>query len=213
MTGIFITFEGGEGSGKSTQLSLLGEAFEAAGIPYITTREPGGCESAERIRTLLVSGDHAPWDPVAETLLFYAARMEHVTGLVKPALAEGKVVLCDRFADSTQVYQGIGKGLSEEYVLMLHRLLLGNFAPDLTLVLDIDPTEGLARAADRRGSETRFESMEIDFHRKVRAGFLAIAERESQRCRVLDAAEPARNIHARVVTAINTRFGFTMPTA
>ncbi len=210
MTGAFITFEGGEGSGKSTQLVLLWEAFKSAGIPSVKTREPGGTESAERVRTLLVSGKSDAWDPVAETLLFYAARMEHVNRLVKPAMQDGKTVLCDRFSDSTLVYQGVGKGLTETYVQSLHHLLLGNFAPNLTFILDIDPETGLKRASARAGGETRFEGMDIAFHRQIRAGFLDIARREPGRCLVIDADDDMFDLHERIVDAVNRRLGIAL---
>lgn len=210
MTGRFITFEGGEGSGKSTQLALLERAFAAKGLPCLKTREPGGSPGGEQIRALLVSGAADSWEPLVETLLFYAARLDHVHRLIKPALARGEFVLCDRFADSTLVYQGIGKGLSEEYIASLHRLTLGPFAPDLTLVFDIDPGAGLKRAAGRSGDETRFESMDFDFHQSVRAGFLSIAAREPERCAVIDASGTPPQVHAAVITLLNRRLGLTL---
>jgi dTMP kinase len=210
MTGHFITFEGGEGSGKSTQLRLLTQSLEAAGLPHLATREPGGSPGAEAIRKLLVSGDKDAWNPVAETLLFYAARLDHVERLIKPALAEGKTVLCDRFADSTLVYQGIGKGLSEDYILTLHRLTLGPFMPTLTLILDIDPSVGLKRAGERSGDETRFESMDFSFHAAVRNGFLTIAGREPERCVVLDANSDMQTLHAAVIDTVNKRLGLSL---
>lgn len=210
MSPSFITLEGGEGSGKSTQLELLFGAFNAAKIPCIKTREPGGSPGAEHIRNLLVNGDAASWDPAAETLLFYAARLDHVNRLIKPALAEGKHVLCDRFADSTLVYQGISKGLSETYIRMLHQLTLGNFAPMLTIILDIDPSIGLERAKKRGSHEARFEGMELDFHRSIRAGFLSIAGREPQRCIVLDASKEKTALHAVIVAAVKSRLGIAL---
>lgn len=213
MTGTFITFEGGEGSGKSTQLSLLFEALQSAGIDCIKTREPGGTPGAEKIRDMLVSGKADRWDAVTETLLFYAARLDHVNKLIKPALASNKTVICDRFADSTIVYQGIGKNLTEEYVRTLHQLVLGNFAPDLTLILDIDPAVGLKRAAERKGGEGRFESMDIDFHHRIRTGFLSIAKREPERCIVLDAAQDKNVLHKQIVSAINQRLGLSLKAA
>jgi dTMP kinase len=207
MTGRFITFEGGEGSGKSTQLALLKRAFEAAGLACLSTREPGGSPGGEQIRALLVNGAPDSWDPVAETLLFYAARLDHVNRLIRPALDSGKTVLCDRFADSTMVYQGIGKQLSEEYIHSLHRLTLGHFAPDVTLVFDIDPAAGLQRASARKGSENRFESMDFDFHQAVRTGFLAIAQREPERCAVVDASAGPAQVHDQVVSLLNQRLG------
>lgn len=210
MNGSFITFEGGEGSGKSTQISLLCDALKSAGIDCIKTREPGGTPGAEKIRDMLVSGHADAWDAQTETLLFYAARLDHVNKLIKPSLAAGKTVLCDRFADSTVVYQGIGKGLTEDYVLAMHRMALGNFAPDLTLILDIDPAVGLKRAHERRGGEGRFESMDIDFHHKIRAGFLAVARREPERCIVLDAAQEKNALHTQIIEAINGRLGLSL---
>ncbi|MDE3060681.1 MAG: dTMP kinase [Pseudomonadota bacterium] len=205
MTGRFITLEGGEGSGKSTQLKLLDEAFSAGRLPHAVTREPGGTKGAEHIRSLLVNGEAEAWDPITETLLFYAARLDHVNKLVKPALADGKTVLCDRFVDSTLVYQGIGKGLPEAYIRMLHSLTLGNFMPHLTIILDIDPAIGLRRAAERRGGETRFEAMDIDFHHRIRAGFLAIAEREPQRCVVVDAGQEKEALHLSIIEILRQR--------
>lgn len=210
MRGFFITLEGGEGSGKSTQVKLLCDAFAKAGLPYIQTREPGGTEGAERIRGLLVSGATDAWEPVTETLLFYAARMDHVSKRIRPALAKGTHVVCDRFADSTLVYQGIGKDLPEDFIHMLHRLCLGNFAPDLTLLLDIDPQEGLKRASARAGAERRFEDLPLDFHRRIRAGFLALAGREPNRIAVVNAAQDKFLLHSEIVAAIRARLGLTL---
>lgn len=207
MTGKFITLEGGEGCGKSTQIKLLYEAFKLTNLYCIKTREPGGSPGAEEIRGLLVSGDAVRWDPVAETLLFYAARLDHVNKVIKPALAKGEYVLCDRFADSTQVYQGIGKRLTEDYIRSLHHMTLGNFQPDLTLVLDIDPAIGIKRTQSRHGTENRFESMDTDFHQAVRTGFLAIARREPERCAVIDAAASVDEVHRQITTIINQRLG------
>jgi dTMP kinase len=202
-SGVFISIGGGEGSGKSTQIALLKERLHAAGVPCLITREPGGEEGAEAIRQLLVTGDKGRWDPVAETLLFSAARVQHMKRVVEPALAAGTWVVCDRFVDSTRVYQGVGKGLSQHYVDALHTLTLGNLMPDLTFILDIDPVQGLARAASRRGHETRFEGMELAFHQQVRAGFLAIARAEPARCRVIDASESPEKIHAHVCGSLS----------
>ncbi len=207
MKGTFITFEGGEGSGKSTQVKLLTEALAAKNLPHVATREPGGTPSAERIRQLLVSGAEDAWQSTTETLLFYAARLEHVEKLIRPALAEGKHVICDRFADSTLVYQGVGKDLSEYYVQMLHKLTLGNFVPDLTFILDISPQEGLKRANALKHDEKRFEAMPMDFHRRIRAGFLSIAAREPKRCIVLDATQDPKTLHMKILSAAGQRLG------
>lgn len=201
MRGRFITIEGGEGSGKSTQIALLKSALEKAKIPHLITREPGGEKGAEDIRALLVTGDKHRWDPMAETLLFYAARVQHIARLVEPALAEGKLVVCDRFADSTRVYQG-SKGISAAFIEALHRLTLGNVLPDLTFILDIDPQEGLKRAHSRQGSETRFEGMALEFHQQVRAGFLEIARAEPARCQVINASQAQEKVHADIIARL-----------
>lgn len=210
MTGRFITFEGGEGSGKSTQVKLLAQAFKNKGHDAIVTREPGGSIGAEQIRALLVNGDVDAWDPTAETLLFYAARLDHMNRLIRPALAEGRTVICDRFADSTRVYQGIGKGLAEEYIRSLHHLTLGNFAPDITFVLDLDPEVGLKRAHDRKGGETRFESMNFDFHQRIRTGFLSIAQEEPERCAVINAAQDKDALHKEITSTLHQRLGIRL---
>lgn len=207
MKGCFITLEGGEGSGKSTQVKLLCDAFAKAGLPYIATREPGGTESAERIRTLLVTGDKDAWLSTTETLLFYAARLEHVERRIRPALDSGTHVICDRFADSTRVYQGLGKNLPGDFIEALHHLTIGNFAPDLTLILNIDPEEGLKRARAQSHNEKRFEAESLDFHRRIHAGFLSIAEREPGRCAVIDAGTDKNAVHQQIITAIKDRLG------
>jgi dTMP kinase len=210
MRGSFITFEGGEGSGKSTQIELLGEAFAKAKLPHIVTREPGGVANAERIRELLVSGKTDRWLPETETLLFYAARLEHVHRHIEPALAEGKHVICDRFADSTMIYQGIGKDLSENFVQMLHRLTLGNFAPDLTIILDINPAEGLKRANAQKHDEKRFENLGLEFHRRIRAGFQSLAVREPKRCAIVNAEQDKASVHKNIVGLVIQRLGFPL---
>ncbi len=199
MAGRFITIEGGEGGGKSTQLRLLAEVLVANNIPHVMTREPGGEEGAEAIRTLLVTGDKHRWDALAETLLFSAARVQHVKRFIEPALAEGKWVVCDRFVDSTRVYQGVAKHISRDYIDALHAMTLGNTLPDITFILDIDPAAGLARTKGRHGDETRFEGMELAFHQQVRAGFLEIARREPARCCVIDASQEPERVHAAIL--------------
>lgn len=195
----FITFEGGEGSGKTTQISHLKAALERAGIPHVVTREPGGETGAERIREMLVSGDKNAWDPLAETLLFYAARVQHMARVVQPALESGKWVICDRFVDSTLVYQGIGKKIHPEFIHALHHLTLGNCKPDKTFILDIPPAEGLKRAASRKGNENRFEGMAREFHEQVRSGFLALARLEPARCKVIDALQAPEVVHQAII--------------
>jgi dTMP kinase len=205
MSGLFITFEGGEGSGKTTQIKLLYDTFARAGKKCLLTREPGGSPCAEAIRNLLLTGAGDKWHPVSETLMFQAARVEHVERLLKPALARGETVLCDRFLDSTLVYQGLAKGLGLEYISRLHHFTLGNFGPHLTLILDIAPAVGLKRAKQRAGDETRFEGMDIAFHQKVREGFLAIAKLEPARCMVIDASGSAEDVHKAIVKALADR--------
>jgi dTMP kinase len=184
--GRFITLEGGEGAGKSTQAARLAEWLRGRGLEAVQTREPGGTDGAEQIRGLLVSGAADRWTPLTETLLHYAARADHVARLIRPALARGAWVVCDRFADSTRAYQGAGQGMDAAALDAIHRAVLGDFAPDLTLVFDISPEAGLARAA-ARGGEARYESMPADFHARLRAAFLEIADSEPARCAVIDA--------------------------
>lgn len=208
--GVFISFEGGEGGGKSTQLKLLVSAFEKASIPFIATREPGGTIGAEKIRSLVVEEKGENWSALSETLLFNAARVEHVERVIKPALYERKTVICDRFFDSTLIYQGIGKGLGEAYVKGLHNFIFGNFMPSLTVILDIDPEIGLKRASDRNHNETKFENLDIEFHRKIRSGFLAIAEKDPQRCAVFNANQKKEVLHRQIIDTIKTRCGIVL---
>jgi len=207
MRGHFISVEGGEGSGKSTQLKLLTAAFEKSGLPFVATREPGGVPSAERIRAMLVSGDGDAWGHLGETLLFQAARAEHIEKLINPALAAGKTIICDRFLDSTIVYQGIAKGLGAEYIKNMHHLFFGNFMPDLTIILDIEPEKGLARAGSRNDGENRFEGLDIEFHQRIRHGFLDIAKCEPQRCVVLDAGQDVAKLHAQIIVVVREHLG------
>ena len=202
---MFITLEGGEGSGKSTQLRLLTEALARAGAPHLCTREPGGTPEAESIRALLVEGEANQWDAYTETLLFMAARVDHVRKVILPALREGTLVICDRFMDSTFAYQGAGKGVEEDFLHLLHRFTLEDFRPDLTLILDIDPEEGLRRAQARRGYETRFEAMDMEFHHRVRAAFLTIARHEPQRCAVIDASAAQEAVHREIMEHLRQR--------
>jgi dTMP kinase len=209
--GRFVTFEGGEGAGKSTQIERLAKRLSDRGVRARLTREPGGpkhgtVEAAAILRKLLVEGDPQRWSPQSEALLNYAQRIEHVNRFVRPALAAGEWVLCDRFADSTMAYQGYGHALGPAFVRALHRATLGAFKPDLTLVLDIPVDEGLARAGARAGAETRFERLPRDFHDRVRRGFRAIARGEPKRCVLIDARGPADVVEARVAKALAKRF-------
>lgn len=200
--GLFVTFEGGEGAGKTTQVRQLADRLKKSGREVITTREPGGTPEAEKIRNLLVHRDGGAWSGMAESLLFFAARTMHVDSLIRPAIDAGKIVLCDRFTDSTRVYQCDGRGLSHGVIEVLNTLVLGTFRPDLTFVLDIDPEEGLRRShvqlattSDQKEKlEDRFERLDIGFHHRLRQGYLDIALQDPARCRVMDATLPAHQL-------------------
>jgi dTMP kinase len=204
-SGRFITFEGGEGAGKTTQLRLLAEKLGQRGIDVLYTREPGGAQGAEQIRALLVEGAADRWDGVTEALLHYAARRDHLRQTVWPALASGRWVLCDRFADSTMAYQGYGHGLSRKALRQLYVFAVGGFAPDLTLILDLPVAEGLARASRRGGGEDRYERMDLGFHQRLRDGFLAIAAAEPVRCAVLSASGEPAAIAEQVLAVVDAR--------
>lgn len=209
--GRFVTLEGGEGAGKSTQIRLLHDALRAAGINgVVTTREPGGSPGAEMIRTLLVNGDVGRWLPVSEAMLLSAARHDHVARTIRPALEAGQWVLCDRFADSTMAYQGYGHGLDPTILTQLRDIAVGITRPDLTFILDVDPAIGLRRAASRHGGEDRYERMQVEFHARLRAGYLAIAEAEPHRCVVIDASADVAAIHAAIRAAVADRLGVTL---
>ncbi len=211
MAGRFITLEGGEGAGKSTQVKRLAAAFAAAGIKAITTREPGGSPGGEAIRNLVVTGAVDRWHPTTESLLFMAARFDHLETTIKPALARGEWVICDRFYDSTYIYQGIAKGVGTAWLDQLYRQLFANTAPDLTLLLDLPPEVGLKRA-DKRGNvaESRFEQMDFSFHEKLRDGFLQLAKDHTARITTIDAAKDADSVHGTIIAALNQRFGLTL---
>lgn len=203
--GQFITFEGGEGAGKSTQVRILAERLKQAGIEVVATREPGGSPGAEAIRALLVTGDPDRWSAVSETLLMYAARRDHIERTIRPALERGAWVISDRFADSTMAYQGYGHGADRTMLGGLYDMAVGEFCPDLTLILDLPVEIGLARAASRRGTETRYESLPIAFHERVRAGFLDIAAVDPERCVVIDANRDIDTIAAAIAEAVTSR--------
>jgi dTMP kinase len=188
--GMFITLEGGEGAGKSTLVKGLNQRLSKLDREVVVTREPGGTDGAEAIRTLLVTGDAERWTPLSELCLFYAARADHLDRLIRPALARGAVVICDRFADSTRAYQGQAGGTGSEAVEALDRLIVKDTLPNLTLILDIDPAIGLSRAATRHGVEDRFESKALAFHTALRAAYLKIARDHKDRCVVMDATHP-----------------------
>lgn len=205
--GRFITLEGGEGAGKSTQVARLKELIETRGHECIATREPGGAPGAEMVRKLLVEGPAERWDGVTEALLHFAARREHLRTTVLPAIARGAWVVSDRFADSTMAYQGYGHGIDRAILGTLYDITVGAFRPDLTLILDLPVDTGLARAASRRGKETRYESLPLDFHERVRAGFLDIAVADPERCVVIDATAAIDDIARAIGDALSTRLG------
>ena len=202
MGGHFISFEGGEGSGKSTQLRRLAARLSAQGVTVITTREPGGTPGAEDIRSLLVEGEPGRWDGRVEALLVNAARADHVARLIRPALTEGKWVLCDRYVHSTLAYQGAARGLDEGKLRHLHAFATGDLWPDLTIVLDVDPALGLARAAGRAGGEARFEGEPPAFHKAVRERFLRFPG-----VTVIPSDAPVDDVTERVWAIVAERFG------
>jgi dTMP kinase len=206
-SGRFITLEGGEGAGKSTQIARLKAWLEGRGRRVLATREPGGSPGAEMIRKLLVEGPVERWDGNTEALLHYAARRDHLRSTIWPALRRGDWVLSDRFADSSLAYQGYGHGLDPAIFGQLSRIAMEDFRPHLTLILDLPIDIGLARAAARRGLETRYESLPRDFHARVRTGFLEIAAREPERCVVVDAAGSIDAVAAGIAQAVHERLG------
>lgn len=207
--GRFITFEGGEGAGKTTQLARLAERLRAHGVETVTTREPGGSPTAEKLRAALLSGRAAPLGPLAEAVLFTAARIDHVDTLIEPALDRGAWVLCDRFADSTRAYQGALGQADPRAIALLEHVALGRTRPDLTIILDLPPQEGLARAALRRehgAGADRFESEGESFHEGLRRAFLDIAAAEPDRCCVVNANLPEEEVARAIWQLIEARF-------
>ena len=206
MSGFFVTLEGGEGAGKSTQVKRLAARLAEKNISVVTTREPGGSPGAEEIRALLVNGAPGRWDALTETLLVYAARADHVKHTIGPALLAGKWVISDRFTDSTFAYQGAGRGLARETIRRIDSVVLDDFKPDMTLMLDLDVETGLKRAQSRGGAESRFESFDREFHEKLRQAFLDIARRSPDRCQVIDAAQDPDAVAAAIWSAVARRF-------
>lgn len=208
-TGRFITFEGGEGVGKSTQIARLSEYLRDRGLSVVATREPGGTPKAEALRAALLSGRLASLGPLAEAALFAAARIDHVDALIVPALKRGAFVLCDRFIDSTRAYQGARGGVAPQAIAALERAAVGTLRPDLTIILDLPPEEGLQRAAGRRGAAEnvdRFEAEEADFHEGLRQAFLDIAALEPGRCCVVNASLPPDEVAKAIRELIEARF-------
>ena len=197
--GLFITFEGGEGAGKSTQLARLAAKLTGQGADVLTTREPGGTPEAEAIRMAIVSGTIGRWSSLAETLLINAARDNHLHEKIRPALERGAIVLCDRFMDSTRAYQGAAGGVEPALISALERHVVGKTVPNLTLILDIDPEKGLLRA---KSDENRFERKSIDFHKHLRVAFREIARSEPQRCKIIDASGSKDMVFAAIWQAV-----------
>jgi dTMP kinase len=204
VTGRFVTLEGGEGAGKTTQAALLAEALSARGVQVLRTREPGGAPGAELLRGILLGGT-IDWSPRAETLLHFAARAEHVAKTIRPALEAGTWVVCDRFYDSTMAYQGYGQGADRAFIAEQIRLLA--VAPDLTIVLDVTEDVAAVRMRSRGGAADRYERLDAGFHARVREGFREIAAGEPGRCVVVDAAGEVAAVHAAVIAAVDARDG------
>ena len=202
----FITLEGGEGAGKSTQAKKLIAALKKLGIASISTREPGGSPGAEEIRDLIVHGAPGRWDTLTETLLLFAARADHVARTIKPALVKNKWVVCDRFTDSTFAYQGAGRGLARETIRRMEAVVLDDFRPDLTLILDLPVEVGLRRTRSRGQGAIRFENFDLEFHERVRQSFLGIARRARERCIVIDASADAGSVAAAIWNVVAKRF-------
>ena len=207
--GVFVTFEGGEGAGKSTQIRRLASSLEQAGQDVLVTREPGGSAGAEAVRHVLLSGGAESFGVRMEAMLFAAARNDHVEQVIRPALAEGRVVLCDRFIDSSRVYQGITGNLDAAFVDSLEEIAIDGVRPDMTIILDLPAEVGLARARKRGEAEgvsagpDRFEKEEVDVHEKRRLAFREIAESAPQRCRVIDAQQSEDEVAAAILEAVN----------
>ncbi len=213
--GLFISFEGGEGSGKTTQINRLAEKLTQKKHKVVTTREPGGTPEGEKIRELLVQRDGGDWSPMAECLLLYAARVMHIENTIKPALEKNKIVISDRFFDSTFAYQGYGRGLPIEKVIQLNNLTIGDFKPDITFILDIEAEKGLERSTRRLATESlhlkqtedRFENLDLAFHKKLRQGFLDIAKKDPARCHIIDATKDIDAISKDIEAIVSKKVG------
>ena len=203
MRGLFITFEGGEGAGKSTQIKRLAETLRKRGLTTLITREPGGSPGAEAVRHVLLSGAAEPLGHRMEALLFAAARSDHVEQVIRPAVEAGTIVLSDRFMDSSRVYQGEDTALPDGFLQNLEAVTVNGMIPDLTLILDLDPKEGLRRAEARReGPADRYEKETLELHRRRRSAFLEIAKREPQRCKVINAAQHPDSVANEIMSAV-----------
>lgn len=199
---MFITFEGIEGVGKTTQLKWVAEELKKAGIPFLQTREPGGTQVGEEIRDVLLAHRHEPFVPITELLLMFAARAQHVETVILPALRAGKWVLCDRFSDATYAYQGGGRGMDQNKIQSLERLVLNDFAPDLTFLFDAPAKIGLERVSGRGGHPDRFELEKVDFFERVRHMYLTRAKEDPKRFRIINAAESMEKVSNQVKTVL-----------
>jgi len=216
MKGMFVTFEGIEGSGKSTQIVMLANYLKSHGNSVVLTREPGGTPIGDQIRKILLDPANKALDPKAELLLYAASRAQHLSEVILPALADGSIVLCDRFSDATLAYQGYGRGVDRKMILELDRIVTAGIRPDLTLLLDIDAAVGLARARGRNSScgldaEARFENEETAFHERVRQGYLALANQEPERIRAVDASSAPDRIEMEIRKIIASVLGIAEP--
>lgn len=200
--GQFITFEGGEGAGKTTQAKRLSKALTAAGIETLMTREPGGTFGAEAIRDLVLSGTHDRWSGMTELLLMYAARVDHVEKLIRPALERGVWVISDRFSDSTMAYQGYARGLGAERIKSVHQAIMGGFEPDLTILFDMDPVLAMQRVEDRGEKLSRFDSESIEFHKRIRDAFQTIAKDNPDRVKSIEAGAPRDAVETRILSIL-----------
>ncbi|HUB86117.1 MAG TPA: dTMP kinase [Rhizomicrobium sp.] len=207
MTPRFITLEGGEGTGKSTQAKRLSKKLREHGIESIVTREPGGSPGAEQIRDLFVHGEPGRWSALTETLLVFAARVDHIERTIKPALEAGRWVICDRFTDSTYAYQGVGRGADRETIRRIESVSIGDFKPNLTLVLDLPVETGLQRARKRSNDENRFEGFDTAFHERLRQAFIDIARRNGDRCMLLDASGSEDEVAEAIWNSVTRKFG------
>lgn len=206
MRGQFITFEGGEGAGKTTQAELLAKSLNNAGIETLLTREPGGTFGAEAIRELVLSGTSDRWSGLTELLLMYAARLDHVEKLINPALERGAWVISDRFSDSSMAYQGFARGLGKDRVMAVHKAVLDDFEPNMTVLFDMDPVMAMKRVETRGEEITRFDAESMEFHNTLRDAFLEIAKDNEHRISVIDANSPIEAVNTQILAAIVQKY-------
>ena len=204
--GKFITIEGGEGTGKSTQIKLLSRYFKKKKIRFILTREPGGSVGAEKIRKLVFNKKYKDWTPITEALLHISARSDHLEKIIKPNLKKGIWVICDRYRDSTIAYQGYGNGLKINVLEMIQNSIFGKFNSDLTIILDMNPEISLKRARKRKIGNQKYEKMNISYHKKIRNGFIQIAKKSKNRCRLINASKNKDDLNLEIIKVIEKKF-------